>query len=121
MPTREVPRDKWVKFFRTFTKNHEGWLISLGVRGREPGHETVDIAARDLPLREIAADLKDNEHTVVITLRAHDDDLLRHVVSNVSRVRLTRTKEGTDSALRIESTNSQTTTLKLNAPVSAPS
>jgi hypothetical protein len=119
MPTREIPRDEWVKFFQTFTSEHEGWLVSLGLRGRQPGHETADIAVRDLPLREIAADLKDKEHTIVIAVGAHEDDLLRHIVSEVSHVRLTRTKEGTDSALQIESANSQTTTLKLSAPVPA--
>ncbi len=118
MPIREVLRDQWVALFQTFTSEHAGQLVSLGVNGRQPKHEIVDIEAHELPLREIAADLKDKENTVVISLGLSSDKLLRHSIQSVSHVRVAWTEDGSESALEIESMNGQTTTLNLGAPVS---
>ncbi len=118
MPTREVLRDQWVAFFETFTSEQAGRLVSLGADGRQPNHEIVDIEARELPLREIAADLKDKEDTVVISLGLSDDRLLRHAIASVSHVHVTQTEDGAASTLAIESRNGQTTTLNLSVPAS---
>jgi len=119
MPIRELSRDQWGAFFATFTNDHSGSLVSLGVDGRQPKHDLVDMEARVLPLREIAADLKDKESTIVISLGLSSDKLLRHAIPSVSHVRVTQSEDGSDSALAIESMNGQTTTLNLEMRVSS--
>ena len=113
MSTREIPRDKWVEFFQGFTTEHENWLVSLNVKEKQGDHKAGDTEVRKLPLREVAADVKDKEHTIVITVGSSSDELMRHEIEAVSHVHVTQTEEGTDSALIIESSNGQTTTLKL--------
>jgi hypothetical protein len=117
MSIHEVLRDQWVEFFQTFTSEHAGELVSLGVDGRQPKHEIVDVEARELPLRGIAADLKDDESTVVISLGLSSDRLLRHSVLSVSHIYVNQTEGGFESALEIESRNGQTTTLNISVPV----
>jgi len=31
MPTREIPREEWSKFFDVFSRQHEGWLATLEI------------------------------------------------------------------------------------------
>jgi hypothetical protein len=117
MSVREVLRDQWVEFFQTFTSEHAGKLVSLGVDGRQPKHEIVDIKARELPLRGIVAVLTDDESTIVISLGLSSDRVLRHSVLSVSHIRVTQTEDSFESALEIESRNGQTTTLNISTEV----
>jgi hypothetical protein len=117
MSTREILPDQWVEFFQSFTSDHDGWLVSVGVKGRQPKRAkyiTGKREVRELPLRGIAADLKDKEHTVTVTVGTSKDKLLRHAVQTVSHVRLTQTEDGIDSGVQIESVNGQMTTVRLS-------
>lgn len=123
MSTREILSDQWVEFFQTFTSDHDGSLVSIGIRGRQPKRANKAIAGkrevRELALRGISADLKDNEHTVTVTVGVSGDKVLRHAVQTVSHVRLTQTEDGIDSGVQIESANGQMTTVRLSAVRSA--
>ena len=121
MPISEVSRNEWVAFFEALTSEHAGQPVSLGVDGRHSEHELVDMEARELPLWAIAADLKDRENTVVISLGPSSDELLRHSIQAVSHVRIAQTEDGSYSALTIESMYGQTTTLDFSEPVSSKS
>ena len=83
MPTREIPRDKWVEFFEGFTTDHDSWLVSLNVKDQGADHQAGDTEARRLPLREIAADIKDKEHTIVISVGTSSDEMMRHEIEAV--------------------------------------
>jgi len=37
MATIEVPRERWNKFFDEFSRQHEGWILSIEVLGSELG------------------------------------------------------------------------------------
>jgi len=119
MSTHEILRDKWVEFFQTFTSAHNGWLVTLGVNARHNNHNTSGIEGRELPLRDISADLKDKENTIVITIGGRGEDLLTHEVRAVSHVRFSQTENDSGSILDIETADGQTTTLKVSAPTSA--
>src|ERR1700690_930933 len=116
MPTREIPRDKWVEFFEGFTTDHDSWLVSLNVKDQGADHQAGDTEARRLPLREIAADIKDKEHTIVISVGTSSDEMMWHEIEAVSHVYITQTEGGVDSALLVEARNGQATTLKLSKP-----
>jgi hypothetical protein len=117
MQTHEIPRPTWVEFFQEFTGAHDGNLVNLAIKGRHPNQKQVDTEVRVLPLREISADLKDQENSVMISIGSYDGELLRHEVQKVSHVRLIQTDDGSDSALQIESTNGQTATIELSTSV----
>jgi hypothetical protein len=119
MSTREILRDQWVEFFQNFTDDHNDWLIRIGLKGVQPrrtsaGPVVEKKQARDLHLRGISADLKDNENTVTVTVGVSGDKLLRHEVQTVSHVRLIQAENGDDSRVQIESQNGQMTTVRLS-------
>jgi hypothetical protein len=63
---REIPRDEWAGFLDSFSRQHEGWLVSLEVLGAEIG---AQVEAQGLPLEGITAELKGgNEDAVTIIL-----------------------------------------------------
>jgi len=89
MSTSEILRDKWVEFFKSFTGDHSGCMVTLGVKDRRNNHQGGAIEGREFPLRDIAADLKGKENTVVIMVGGRGDDLLTHEIRTVSHVRFT--------------------------------
>src|ERR1041385_6364408 len=116
--TREILPDQWVEFFQTFTSDHDGSLVSVAVKGRQPKRARPNAEkreVRELPLRGIAADLKDKEHTVTVTVGTSSGKLLRHAVQTVSHVRVIQTEDGVQSGVQIVSSNGQKTTVKLSA------
>ena len=119
MSTHEILRDKWMEFFQSFSSNHSGWLVTLGINAWHTKRQAAAIEGRQLPLRDIAADLKDKENTVVITIGGRGDDLLTHEVRTVSHVRLTQAENDPSAILNIETANGQTTTLTVSAPASS--
>ena len=119
MATHEILRDQWMEFFRSFTNDHAGWPVTLAIKGRHNNHGAAAVEGRELPLRDIAADLKDKENTIVITIGGRGEDLLTHEVQGVSHVRLTQAENGPSVVLDIEAGNGQTTTLTASAPASA--
>ena len=34
--TTEIPRERWVSFFDDFSKQHEGWIVTVEVIVHEP-------------------------------------------------------------------------------------
>lgn len=118
MITREVLPDQWVGFFHTFTDKHAGQLVSIRIDGKYSKHQIEGMEARKLPLREIAADLKAKENTVVISVGMSRSSLLWHAIEAVSHVRVVQAEDDSESALEIASMNGQTTILSLSAPPS---
>lgn len=115
MQTREIFRKTWIEFFKDFTSDHAGKLVNLAIAGWQPGQKQVDTQAHSLPLRDISADLKDHENSVMISVGTDDKALLRHEIEMVSHVRLIQSDSGTDSGLQIESSNGQTATIEFAA------
>jgi hypothetical protein len=121
MSTHEILRDQWVEFFQIFTKDHDGGLVRIGrkrIQTTHAGPATEKKQTRELHLRAISADLKNDETTITVTVGADGDKLLRHEVETVSHVRLIQTADGSDSGVQIESENGQMTTVKLGTRLS---
>ena len=63
---REIPRDEWAGFLDSFSRQHEGWLVSLEVLGAEIGAQAE---AQELPLEGVTAELRGGgEDAVTIIL-----------------------------------------------------
>lgn len=62
MPTKEVSRDQWIRFFDDFGRQHEGWIVTLEVIGREV-FDQEEVSG--LPLVGISANVKPEERVVI--------------------------------------------------------
>src|SRR5947209_20323229 len=100
MPTREIPHEEWNAFFETFSKQHEGWLVTVEVSGRDIGAQEE---AHELPLVGITADLKGGgaDAVSIIVGRAAADHIT-HAVTGAAHVRLEQAEGGADEALQVE-------------------
>src|SRR5687767_13668408 len=101
MATQEIPRDEWTTFFKTFSRQHEGWLATLEILGADIGAQQE---ARDLPVEGITATTSDDEsQAITISLGKNPEDHVTHTISKPTRVWLEQTSEGANAALEIES------------------
>ncbi|HEV2668281.1 MAG TPA: DUF5335 family protein, partial [Blastocatellia bacterium] len=77
MQTRDIPREQWIRFFDDFSKNHEGWIVTLEVIGTDIGDQEE---ADRLPLVGISADLKAGENRIEIIVGGRPDaDVTRFI------------------------------------------
>jgi hypothetical protein len=113
MTSREIQASGWRSFAPTFTADYAGWLTTIGISGVDENGALNAIESRDLPLREVAMDLKDDQQTAIITV-GYDDNLLTHEVRNVSRIAVIQIEEDQSVVLHFGNAGGQTTTLKVS-------
>ena len=115
MPGREIPRDEWVAFFDSFSRQHYGWLSTVEVREAEIG---AQIKWLEKALMGITADLTEQDGDVIsILVGGKSDDHVAHIIRAPSHVRLKETQEGAHEALHIEAENGATTLLRFRSPI----
>ena len=110
---REIPRGEWVKFLDSFSRRHEGWLVTAEVGGCEIG---AQVGARELPLEGIAAELKaGGEDVITIILGGGSRAHVTHNISQPTHVRIEQTESGADMTLQIESGSGVTTLVRFRS------
>ena len=109
MATIEVPRERWNKFFDEFSRQHEGWILSIEVLGSELGAQEEATA----PLVGISADLKDNENRINVMTGDGRTAHLTHIVNMPTRV-WSREDGQANEALEIESADGTKTLLSFS-------
>jgi len=117
MTTHDIQPSGWGVFTQSFSTEHAGWLATVGVSGSSVKEAIHGVEGRELPLRDIAIDLKDDQHVAVITIGQNDDNVLVHEVRNVSRISLMNIENDPSTLLQIDGANGQTTTLKVSPPL----
>jgi len=114
MPSRDIPREKWVAFLDSFTRQHERWLVNMEVVTDGLG---VHREVREKPLIGVSADLKGRgSNTISIIAGERSDDHVNHIVNGPIRVALEETEEGAHKGLRIEAADGETTLLLFRSP-----
>jgi hypothetical protein len=113
MPTRNIPKDEWVTFFESFSRQHEGWLVTLEVLDSDV---TTQGELGDEALVSITADLK-NPHAEAITAAtgSRSKGHFTHIISAPVHVSLKETEEGAHESVRIESKAGKTTLLRFRS------
>jgi hypothetical protein len=114
MRTREISRSEWPAFFDSFSRQHEGWRITLEVFGPDIGDQ---IEERDLALEGVTAELADAGDKIEIMIGAKPDDHITHTISAPAQVGLEQTDEGADVALAIKAADGTTTLLRFRSTV----
>jgi hypothetical protein len=115
MKTKEIPKTEWPKFFDSFTRKHEGWLVNLEIFGSEIG---AQVAENQLTLEGITDESDDMEgNTIIITMGAKPNDHITHSIKCPTAVSLEQTDEGADMALAIKGEDGATALLRFRSAV----
>ena len=113
MATQEISHDEWTTFLDRFSRQHEGWLVTLEVFAPDIGAQEE---ARELPLEGISAAAKDSEpKTIAISIGKTPQDHVTHTITEPTRVWLEQTSEGANAALEIESADGAKTLLRFRS------
>jgi hypothetical protein len=100
MQTRDIPREQWIRFFDDFSKNHEGWIVSLEVLGADIGDQKE---ANNLPLVGISADVKARENRVEIIIGGRPDVDVTRFIERPKHIWVKEPRVPGDEAMEIES------------------
>jgi Family of unknown function (DUF5335) len=112
--TRKIPRHEWRDELDSFSKQHEGWIVSVKVAG---ANGAIQTEARELPLQGVSADSPAN-NCVDIMIGERAKSHVTHVVDPVD-VSIDLTDEGAERALRIRGADGSTTTIEFRSPMRA--
>ena len=113
MKTKRIPRSEWPKFFDSFNRQHEGWLVTLEIFGSDIG---AQVEERELALEGIIPewdDVKGDEIAIIIGTKP--DDHITHNISRPTQVNLEQTDEGADVALAIKSEDGVTALIRFRS------
>lgn len=115
MKTKTIPKKQWSEFFDGFSRQHEGWLVTVELLGTEFG---AQVQNRELAFEGIV-DEADEVHgnQVVIMVGAKPNDHITHAISRPTEVSLEQTDEGADAALAIKSADGVTALLRFRFPM----
>jgi Family of unknown function (DUF5335) len=110
---REIPRDEWVGFLDSFSRQHEGWLVTVEVLALGIG---AQVEAQELPLQGITAELKGgDEDTISVILGREPAGHVTHSIPAPTHVRIEQTEDGADMTLQIESGDGVTTLVRFRS------
>ncbi|OLE50804.1 MAG: hypothetical protein AUG51_26320 [Acidobacteria bacterium 13_1_20CM_3_53_8] len=65
---REIPREEWAEFLDIFSRQHEGWLVTVEVLSEEIG---AQVEAEGKPLEGITAELARHAQYYSANTRTH--------------------------------------------------
>jgi hypothetical protein len=112
---REIPREEWVEFLDGFSRQHEGWLVTVEVLGSEIG---AQVEAEEMTLDGVSADLKGGGPDLISVMLVNSSkEHVTHNVTEPTHLRIEQTEGGADMALQIESGGGVTTLLRFRSAV----
>jgi hypothetical protein len=100
MQTRDIPREQWIRFFDDFSKNHDGWIVTMEVLGADIGAQEE---ANNLPLVGISADVKARENRVEIIVGGRPDVGLTRFIERPKHIWVKEPRLPGDETMEIES------------------
>lgn len=114
MQTRDIPASEWHDFSEAFSRQHEGWLVSLHTHRRNGTRECV---ARDVPFRGMAVEADGERQSIVIMVDGSGDRHLTHTVSRPSRLTVEQTDEGADASVSVSNELGTPFTVEFRTPM----
>lgn len=116
MKTKEIRKNEWPKFFDSFSRQHEGWLVTLEILGADIG---AQVQEHELAFEGIVDEWDEVQgNQIVIMVGAKSDDHITHSIGRPTEVSLEQTDAGADSALAIKSADGVTALLRFRSPIS---
>lgn len=115
MRTKEISRNEWPEFFDSFSRQHEGWLVTLEILGTDIG---AQVEGRELAFEGILVEWDEvHGNQIAVILGTKPDDHVTHNIRHPTQVSLEQTDEGADAALAIRSLDGTTALLRLRSAV----
>jgi len=99
MSSTEIPREQWIKFFDNFSKQHQGWIVTWEVLGRDLGDQEKTTR---LPLVGISAD-KGPKPRIDITVGGRFDAHVTQIIDTPKRVWFKQPDQPGHEAIEVES------------------
>ena len=115
MQTRQIPRSEWPAFLDRFSRQHEGWLVTLEILNPDFGAQVQETGL----VLEGLTDERDEagSNTIMIMTGDEPDDHVTHPINHPTEVSLEQTDEGADVALSIKSVDGTISLLSLRVAV----
>jgi hypothetical protein len=115
MKTKEIPKNEWPKFFDSFSRQHEGWQVTLEIFGTEIG---AQVQERGLAFEGIVDEWDEVQgNQLVIIVGAKSDDHITHSIGRPIEVSMEQTDEGADAVLAIKSADGVMALLRFRSPI----
>ena len=115
MKTKEIPRNEWQEFFNSFSRQHEGWLVTLEILGSEIG---AQVEERRLAFEGIVDEGDEVQgHEILMMFGTKPNDHITHSINNPTTVSLEQTDEGADAVLAIKSADGVTALLRFRSAI----
>jgi hypothetical protein len=112
MSIRDIPRENWRDELDSFSRQHDGWIVSLTIE-QPSGVSTVQ--ARDLPLQGVSpASPNSDDIAIDVGDRASH---ITHEVRDPDGVALDVTDDGATRALIIHGHDGTTTSVEFRSPM----
>ncbi|HYT66620.1 MAG TPA: DUF5335 family protein [Vicinamibacterales bacterium] len=109
---RDVPRETWRDELDSFSRQHEGWLVSVTTCNADG---QVFIEAQDLPLQGIS---QTTPHAADVAVAVGDrEHHVTHEVRGVTAMQIDLTDTRAERALIIESADRTKTTVTFRSPM----
>lgn len=113
MTALEIPRHEWEGFFDSFSRRHEGWLVTIEVFDEEAG---AKVEARELPLQGVSAETGGGREGVISISAGYGAGAhVTHRVYAPVRVRLDHNPEGAEEALEIAAASGTATIVRFRS------
>jgi hypothetical protein len=107
--TTQIERNEWPSFFDGFSRQHQGWLVTLEIF--QPGIG-AQVEERDLALAGVTAELGNGDKDKIeIMIGGKLNQHVTHTVLNPIEVSLEHTEDGANHALAIKSADDAMTLL----------
>jgi hypothetical protein len=116
LATREIPRAQWAFFLDAFSRQHQGWTVTVEVLDEAIG---AQIQGDGIPLEAIMLDAAAAGDTISVMLGGTPERHVTHTIRAPSRVHLDQTgiDVGTGEVLEIESAEGSKTLIRFHHPV----
>jgi hypothetical protein len=112
MTALEIPRDSWREELDGFSRQHEGWLVSITTRS---AGGDVAVAARDVPLQGVnSASPRSNDIAIIVGGKR---GRLTHEIHDPTALRIELTANEAQRALVIQGNDGTTTTVEFRSPM----
>ena len=112
MTIREIARRSWREELDTFSRQHEGWIVSITMR---TASGDVAVAAHDVPLHGVSPASPSSEDIAISV--GSSRTLLTHEVHEPIAVQMELTADEADRALIIHGNDGTTTTIEFRSPM----
>lgn len=113
MASQEISREQWHQFCHDFSRQHQGWLMTLKTE------ETEDQPAQDVAVEQpfwgITADEHEGQFTISIMTGEQFDHYV-HIVNRPARLFIDRMETGEDMGLRLDAEDEPSVTMEFRVP-----